>query len=280
MAVVDWTTSRGRFIVAESDDMGSISRIKIEAAAASDRGVERSINQDVVYQWVSEQDLNPPRALLMVADGMGGHQEGEVASRLAVETINNILLPELRKKRIDKNKITEIIRTAVNESNASIFDYAIENDIIPQDMGTTLDCVVLVGIEAYLAHVGDGRVYILDRDGLRQITSDHSAVAEMVGVGLLDPEEIYTHPKRNILTQGLGGDSKLEVIVEKFDVSIGERILVCSDGLWGLVRDPAIEKILLWASPPHVLVKELIAAANEAGGEDNISIIICDILPA
>ena len=260
--------------------MSNVSRIKIEAAAASDQGLERRINQDVVYQWVSEQELIPPRALLMVADGMGGHQEGEVASQLAVDTHKEILLPELNQTELDKDKLVEVMHTAVCEANTSIFNYAIEINIIPHDMGTTLDCVILTGMEAYVTHVGDGRVYLLDRDGLRQLTNDHSAVAEMVGAGILDPEEIYTHPKRNILTQGLGGNSKLEVDVEKFDISIGGRILVCSDGLWGLVRNPALERILLWASPPHILVNELIVAANEAGGDDNISVIICDILPA
>lgn len=260
--------------------MSDISRIKIEIAAASDQGLERSMNQDAVYQWGSGLELDPPRALLLVADGMGGHQEGEVASQLAVNTQKKILLPELKQKELDENKLVEAMRKAVIEANESIHNYAIENNIIPQDMGTTLDCVVLVGIEAYMTHVGDGRVYLLDRDGLRQITNDHSAVAEMVGAGLLDPEEVYTHPKRNILTQGLGGNSNLEVDVEKFGISVGGRILVCSDGLWGMIRNPAIERILLWASPPHILVKELIVAANEAGGEDNISVIICDILPA
>ncbi len=260
--------------------MSNISRIKIEVAADSDQGLERNMNQDVVYQWVSGQELNPPRALLLVADGMGGHQDGEVASQLAVDTQKRILLPELRQKELDKNQLVESMRSAFGEANESIYNYAIKNNIIPQDIGTTLDCVVLIGTEAYMTHVGDGRVYILDKDGLRQMTNDHSAVAEMVSAGLLDPEEIYTHPRRNILTQGLGGNSKLELDVEKFRVSIGERILMCSDGLWGMVRNPSIEKILLWASPPHILVKELILAANEAGGEDNISVIICDILPA
>jgi serine/threonine protein phosphatase PrpC len=260
--------------------MNNIIKIKLEAAADTDQGLARDTNQDTIYHWVSEPDITPPRALLIIADGMGGHQEGEVASQLAVESQKEILLPELSKKKIDKTNFMELMRSAVDTANESIYNYAVDNDIIPQDIGTTLDCVVIIGIEAFVTHIGDGRIYMLDKNGLSQLTSDHSAVAEMVSAGILDPEDIYTHPKRNILTQGLGGNVNLEFEVEKYNLPVGGRILMCSDGLWGLVRNPLLERVLLWASPPNVVVKELIVAANEAGGEDNISVIVCDILPA
>jgi serine/threonine protein phosphatase PrpC len=264
----------------EQSEMRKKSRIRLEVAADTDQGRERSINQDAVFQWISNQDLTPPRALLLLADGMGGHQEGEVASQIAVEKHKEILLPELSNEDVGKIRLPGFMKNALRASNQSIHDYAIDNDIIPQDIGTTLDCVVLLGTEMHVSHVGDGRVYLLKKCGLKQLTMDHSAVAEMVEAGIIKPEDIYTHPQRNILTQGLGCNSKLDVEVERFDLAIGERVLVCSDGLWGKVQNKLLERILLWASPPHVLAKELIVAANEAGGDDNISVIICDILPA
>jgi serine/threonine protein phosphatase PrpC len=253
--------------------------IRLEVAAGTDQGLERNINQDSIFQWVSDQKLAPPRALLLLADGMGGHQEGEVASRIAVEKHKDILLPELSSEDIEKAKFSGLLDKALHASHQAIYDYAVENDIIPQDIGTTLDCVIVIGTEIFVSHVGDGRIYLLKKHGLHQVTVDHSAVAEMVAAGIIEPEDIYTHPQRNIVTRGLGGNSKLDGEVERFDLTIGESILVCSDGLWGKVRDHLLERILLWASPPHVLVKELIVAANEAGGDDNISAIICDILP-
>jgi serine/threonine protein phosphatase PrpC len=264
----------------EHNNMSKSSKIRLEAAAGSDLGQSRRINQDAVFQWISDQDLDPPRALLLLADGMGGHQEGEVASQLAVDMHKEIVLPKLSKKMIEGVNLTELLESALHSSNQAIHDYAIDNDIIPQDIGTTLDCVVVLGVEVFVSHIGDGRVYILEKHGLNQVTEDHSAVAEMVEAGIITPDEIYTHPQRNILTQGLGGNTKANVEVERFDLSVGERILVCSDGLWGIVRDPLLERIMLWASPPHILVKELVIAANQAGSNDNISVIICDILPA
>lgn len=260
--------------------MNNKSSIKLEVAAGTDQGQGRKINQDYIFQWISDRNLSPPRALLLLADGMGGHQEGEVASQIAVEIHKEILLPELSNEDVGEIKFSELLEKALHKSNQAIHDYAVENDIIPQDIGTTLDCVVVIGTVIFVSHVGDGRVYLLKKHGLDQLTEDHSAVAEMVAAGIIAPEDIYTHPQRNIITQGLGGNTKLDIEIDSFDLSIGERILVCSDGLWGKVRNHLLERVLLWASPPHVLVKELIVAANQAGGDDNISVIICDILPA
>jgi serine/threonine protein phosphatase PrpC len=265
--------------VKELIEMNKKADIRLEVAADTDQGLGRSINQDSIFQWISDRNLSPPRALLLLADGMGGHQEGEVASRIAVEKHKDMLLPELSREDIGKAGFSELLDKALHASHQAIYDYAIEKDIIPQDIGTTLDCVVVIGTEIFISHIGDGRVYLLNKHGLNQLTVDHSAVAEMVAAGIIEPEDIYTHPQRNIVTRGLGGNSKLDVEVKSYNLSIGERILLCSDGLWGKVRDRLIERILLWASPPHVLVKELIVAANEAGGDDNISVIICDILP-
>ncbi|MGD8458422.1 MAG: protein phosphatase 2C domain-containing protein [Anaerolineales bacterium] len=260
--------------------MSQRSRIRLEVASDTDLGLERENNQDTIFQWTSNQNLSPPRALLLLADGMGGHQKGEVASQITVEKHKEILIPKLSGQEIENEIIIELLENALLESNKSISEYAIDNGITLQDIGTTLDCVVLFGKEMFFSHVGDGRIYLLKKLGLNQLTTDHSVVEEMAKAGLIRPEEIYTHPQRNLLTKGLGGNVKIDIKIEKIELTLGDRVLMCSDGLWGLIRDNLLERILLWASPPHVLVKELVIAAKEAGGNDNISVIICDILPA
>lgn len=258
----------------------SAARIRYETAAGTDQGLVRSINQDVIYTWKSSQELIPPRAILLVADGMGGHKGGEVASRLAVEKHVEILGPILEQGEIEEKNIEIKMAEAMHTANKAISNYAIENDIGLQNIGTTLDCVVVIGMQAFISHIGDSRTYLLGKNGLTQLTTDHTAVSEMVEAGLIKREDIYSHPQRNILTQGLGGETLIEVEVGKANLSIGERILLCSDGLWGLVMDDILEKALLKAAPPQELITDLISAANQAGGDDNISAIICDILPA
>ena len=260
--------------------MSQAVRIRYETAAGTDQGLVRSINQDVIYTWKSSQESIPPRAILLVADGMGGHEEGEVASRLAVEKHVEVLVPILEQGDIEEENIEIKMAEAMHAANMAIGNYAIENDIGLQNIGTTLDCVVVIGMQAFISHIGDSRIYLLGKNGLTQLTTDHTAVFEMVEAGLINPEDIYTHPQRNILTQGLGGEISIEVEVEKLNLSIGERLLLCSDGLWGWVKDDILEKILLKASSPQELITDLISMANQAGGDDNISVIICDILPS
>jgi len=157
--------------------------------------------------------------------------------------------------------------------------YANSNKMDPKKVGTTLECVLLMMNKAYIGHVGDSRIYLLGREGLKLITEDHSAVMQLVKAGIIAPEDIYTHPHKNILIRGLGGEDDLEVDVAEVQLTVGERVMLCSDGLWGLVMDDRIENILLRAGSPDLLVEELIMAANDAGGDDNIGIVVCDILP-
>ncbi len=260
--------------------MNQSTRIRYEIAAGTDQGLIRSINQDAIYTWKSSQESIPPRAILMVADGMGGHEGGEVASRLAVETHVELLGSILEQGEIEEKNIEIKLAEAMRATNLAIGNYAIEHDIGIQNIGTTLDCIVVIGMQAFISHIGDSRTYLLGKNGLTQLTTDHTAVSEMVEAGLIKREDIYTHPQRNILTQGLGGESLIEVEAGKANLSIGERILLCSDGLWGLVMDDILEKVLLKAAPPQELITDLISAANQAGGDDNIIAITCDILPA
>lgn len=259
--------------------MSNLPLLRYETAASTDRGKVRRINQDAIFYWQSSSAFSPPRALLALADGMGGHQAGEQASRLALEQVQEIVLPKLEQDE-PIEETAELLTQAVKQANQAIKAYALEHEIDTEDIGTTIEIVVVAGMDAWVAHVGDSRTYILRKHGLDQITVDHTAVAEMVAAGIIEPEEIYTHPQRNILTRAVGGDHFVEVDINQIKIALGERILLCSDGLWGTMYDNAIERMLLAASPPEEVVAELILAANEAGGADNISVVVCDILPA
>lgn len=259
--------------------MNDLPRLRYQVVAKTDRGKVRQKNQDAVYRWQSDNALSPPRALLILADGMGGHQAGEQASRLALDQVQRVVLPKLK---LDEGiEVPEtLLYDAVQQAHLAIKTFALDQGIDIEDIGTTIEIVVVTGMEAWVAHVGDSRTYILGKDGLDQVTADHTAVADMVLAGIIQPEEIYTHPQRNILTRAVGGDHFVEVDTYLIELALGERILLCSDGLWGAVYDTALERILLAASPPEVVVDQLIQAANEAGGTDNISVVVCDVLPA
>ncbi len=260
--------------------MSTKPRVRLHIAKETHIGNVRKNNQDALGTWVQHYDDRPPVAILVVADGMGGHEAGEVASQLAVQNLLDTLKPILENNPQLGEELDAMLANAVSQASAAIVNYTVNNKIEPGNMGTTLECAVLIGSEGRLAHVGDSRVYQLSANGLGKVTEDHSAVAELVSVGLLQPEDVYTHPRRNILTRSVGGPWPLEVDLVEVSLKIGERLMLCSDGLWGLVRDDALERILLKADPPERLVNELIQAALEAGGDDNITVILCDVLPA
>lgn len=260
--------------------MSTKPRVRLHLAHETHVGKVRKNNQDALGVWSAHYEDRPPVAILVVADGMGGHEAGEIASQLAVKNLLDTLTPVMEKSPQLGEELDAMLANAVSQASAAIVNYTVNNKIEPGNMGTTLECAVLVGGEGRLAHVGDSRIYKLSANGLNKVTEDHSAVAEMVSVGLLKPEDVYTHPRRNILTRSVGGPWPLEVDLVEISLRVGERLMMCSDGLWGLVRDAALERILLKADPPEDLVTELIQAALDAGGDDNITVILCDILPA
>ncbi|TCL62101.1 protein phosphatase [Hydrogenispora ethanolica] len=207
--------------------------------------------------------------LFVVADGMGGHEAGEIASGIAVETI---LKTDLSRD------IPLAIQQAVVRANEAILQ---ETDLQPayQGMGTTVTILVLDGEQAYLAHVGDSRIYRLSggTGQLEQLTEDHSLVAELVKNGGLTAEEAQTHPQRNILTRALGTKGLPEVEVRLIPAGRGDKFLLCSDGLSGMVRENELQQFLSLAESPQEIVERLIDAANQQGGNDNITAILIEI---
>ncbi len=248
-------------------------------AVSSDPGLKRSSNED-------SYSTRPDVGLFVVADGMGGHVAGEVASRVAVEAIEAFIeetagadknrtwpFPFDPTVSLEANRLRAAFRLANRRIGAAIAD---SQDL--RGMATTASAVLVGPRSASVAHVGDSRVYVL-RDGrLEQITNDHSWVEEQVRAGTLSPTAARQHPWRNVVTRALSGGDDPEVDVTEVSPAPGERYLLCSDGLFGVVPDARIAQLL---GQPNVgledICRGLIAAANEAGGPDNITTLILQI---
>ncbi|HYZ10592.1 MAG TPA: Stp1/IreP family PP2C-type Ser/Thr phosphatase [Actinomycetota bacterium] len=203
-------------------------------------------------------------ALFAVADGMGGHQGGEVASKLALDTLL---------KATDGAALAQ----AVQDANRAVFERA-GSDPALAGMGTTLTAFLADRDTLRLAHVGDSRAYLL-RDGeLQRITTDHTVVEGLVEKGELTPHEASIHPQRSILTRAIGVEGEVQVDQGSIDVLPGDRLLLCSDGLTGMVDDEHIHRILDERRDPQAAADALVEAANEAGGQDNVTAVVIDVL--
>ena len=234
----------------------------------TDVGQGRSQNQDYVY--APEQPIGNLPNLFVLADGMGGHNAGDFASRCAVSVIEASV-----KKDMSFNPI-KIMRHAIEEANEKIHELA-KADAGKAGMGTTLVAVTVVGYYAYVANVGDSRLYISGEQGLVQITRDHSWIAEMVMRGELSKEEARNHPDKNIITRALGAEKTVDVDFFDMRLEPGSTILMCSDGLSNMVEDKKMEEIIL-NSDEDITWKgnTLIQEANNNGGKDNIAIILIE----
>jgi PPM family protein phosphatase len=251
-------------------------------SALRDIGQTRKINQDSVYAMLTtlpREDGDQMMGLFIVADGMGGHEGGEIASRLAIRTVAqqilaNLVLPSFDNQELES--LQEVMIGAVEEANRVIWEQARLNQT---DMGTTCTAVLMLGKALFAAHVGDSRAYTLEYGHLEQITSDHSAVGRLIELGQLAPSEAHEHPLRNQLYRTIGQQAEVEVDFTYQKVGDATHLLLCSDGLWGMLRDEAMCRTIIDSSWPQEACRELIAQANLAGGDDNISAIVV-LLPS
>jgi protein phosphatase len=233
--------------------------LRLRTGAFSDRGQVREINEDA--HLVDER-----LALFAVADGMGGHRAGEVASLTAIEA--------LRASIANGRPINEAIRDA----NDAVFEKG-EGDDALAGMGTTLTAAIVVaGDRLLIGHVGDSRAYRLHDGSLERITDDHSLVEELMREGRLTPEQAESHPQRAIITRAIGHEPDVEVDVYTIDVAVGDRIILCSDGLTTMLRDRDVERIARLELDPQRACEALVDAANAAGGEDNVTVVMLDVL--
>lgn len=242
--------------------------MELTFAARSDVGMIRSGNEDAFFAHATKQ-----QGLFIVADGMGGHAAGEVASEMAVQICSRELneVRELHREE-SRHRVAEAIRMA----NRAIYDRTLaESD--KQGMGTTVSLLVVAGARYLIGQVGDSRVYLLRDGALRQLTKDHSYVQEQVDAGLLTPEQARYHPYSNVITRCVGAGEEVEPDGFSGELRIGDVFLVASDGLTGMVDDRRLQQLLLSRASAGRLVDALIAEANYRGGLDNITAIIVQI---
>ncbi len=224
----------------------------------TDVGCVREHNEDSLV-------VSPP--LFVVADGMGGHAAGEVASEIAVNVLADCAPPHP-----DANALGQ----AVVEANHAVMRGVYEG-AGRAGMGTTCTAAMLEDERLVIAQVGDSRAYLLHQGKLQQLTRDHSLMAEMIEAGQLTPEEARTHPQRSVITRALGSDPDLQPDLYDINVETGDKLLLCSDGLTSMVRDKDIEDIMVRARDPQRCASQLVSAAISAGGHDNVTVIVANV---
>ncbi len=239
----------------------------MKTASLSDKGKRRQLNQDVVYS--SELPVGNLPNLFIIADGMGGHKAGDFASRFAVDTI-------CREVEYSAGRSPEeILQSAINVANTGIFELSNDNRDL-EGMGTTVVAAVVYGDCLKVGNVGDSRLYIVNGKNIRQITTDHSLVEEMIRMGGLDRESARTHPNKNIITRAVGVTSAVAADFYEVRLQEGDIILLCSDGLSNMLEDEEIRMIVNAQRDIMEKAEALVRAANQNGGRDNISLILIE----
>jgi protein phosphatase len=260
--------------VKETASMVLPRRFDTDVSMLTDVGCVRELNEDSgTYVQPDDQEVLKSKGLLVVvADGMGGHSAGEVASGLAVEVISRVYYENGGDPR-------SALETAFHEANRAIYKMA-EKDSSKSGMGTTCTALVLQSGTAISAHIGDSRIYLVRDGSIYLMTEDHSAVMEMVKMGLITLGQARHHPEKNVILRAMGSHAEVEVTTwqEPFPVRAGDQFLLCSDGLYDLVEDEEIKQIVL-LSEPRTACENLIALAKERGGHDNITVGIVRLNP-
>ena len=246
---------------------------------ATDVGKLRDNNEDACFamQWHTMSVENRPDfGFFAVADGMGGHLDGERAAGIAVQTLasemlHSVYMPLLRNfKAAEKTTILEALVAASEKANSAVID------AVPGG-GTTLSTVAIVGNLAYLVHVGDSRAYLIHNDEIEQLTTDHTLVQRLVEMKELTPEEAEYYPQKNVLYRAIGQNESLKVERLIRTLPSAAQMLICSDGLWDLVNDETMKRVTLESPSPQEACDRLVSLANDRGGTDNISVIILNV---
>ena len=241
---------------------------ELKYSAKTDRGSVREINEDY-FNIISGYPGVP--AAFIIADGMGGHNAGEIASRTSIDYISNLIL-ESPEVLADSADMAETIRGLIVKANKAVYEKSLE---LPENhgMGTTLIMAVIVGNIMYIGHVGDSRIYLVKKDQMTRITTDHSYIEELIKNGSLTREEAEKHPNRNIITRAIGCSTDLEVDTYTCELAPEDYVVMCTDGLTSMVEETEIKNTVM-GNTPAIACEELVARAIRGGGEDNITVIV------
>ncbi|WP_247611965.1 Stp1/IreP family PP2C-type Ser/Thr phosphatase, partial [Actinomadura latina] len=234
----------------------------IRYAARSDVGMLREGNEDSAYAGAH---------LLAVADGMGGHVGGEIASAAAIEALRGL------DKDLPATELLAALEHTVKTANDNLHRI-VESDPALQGMGTTLTAMLWAGNQVALVHIGDSRAYLLRDGSLFQITHDHTLVQSLVDEGRISPDEAASHPQRSLLLRALDGRGEVDPDLSLREAKVGDRYLLCSDGLSGVVTAETIFQVLTDVDDPEQAVRQLIDLANRGGGPDNITCVVADVV--
>jgi serine/threonine protein phosphatase PrpC len=260
--------------------------VSLLAGQRSDVGLARADRPDedsvfaLTLAALYESRATPSLGLYFVADGMGGHGDGEVASRMVAETMSaallqSVVLPAVQGKRFAPETVEALLDSAVQLANRLVRQAATAH---ANDMGSTLTLALVIDGHAFVANVGDSRTYLWRGGLLQQITEDHSAVYQLYRAGALSEEGIYTHPRRNEITRNMGFRTTVQADYFQVELLPGDLLLLCCDGLWEMLHNDGIADLFLVSyGDPQRICDELVKRANQAGGDDNISVIVVQV---
>ena len=262
--------------VAEAAAQKSPTSLRLRWGCATDTGLQRDHNEDCIDARLYTRGNGETVGLFVVADGLGGQDSGEVASQMTTDAIweslrESVWEPLLEGQILERDDLERQLVAAVQAANQQVYDARTAQS---SEMSTTLTLALIVNEMAYIGNVGDSRAYLWNADGLRALTRDHSLVQRLIDSGDLSPEERYTHPQRHVIYQSIGDLPEVTVGTFQHTLTPDDCLILCSDGLWEMVRDEGIEDVLLAEPDPSRAAKQLVHNANLAGGEDNISVII------
>jgi serine/threonine protein phosphatase PrpC len=261
---------------------GGVERLNLDYQIGkhSHPGKVRNLNEDSLLSielTSINQGAIQPSGLFAIADGMGGHAAGDLASGLVISTITQKVFSDfVSLLEASAEEHMDWLKETVQAANLVLYDH---RQKAANDMGSTLVICFLVGTQAYLAHQGDSRIYLINQGGIQQLTTDHSWVQHLINIGQISQDEARSHPQRNVIYRSLGDKSFVDVDCLTQQLLPHDRLLLCSDGLTNQLDDERLQKIVMEANCPQEACDRLVEAANTAGGDDNISALLIEVIP-
>jgi len=245
----------------------------------SDVGMARDLNEDslVSFEWEqTKQSITQMIGVYVIADGMGGHSSGEIASGQIIDTVVHATAGNLLQSSTlgVVSDPANWLRSTVETANLNVYNL---RSTAGTDMGSTLVAAILIGNHAFITHIGDSRAYLVNKKEIRQLTEDHSLVQRLVASHQITREEARHHPQRNVIYRTIGDKPTIDVDIIELELAMGDYLFLCSDGLSGMLEDHQIQEIITKFVPPQIACDELVKAANIAGGLDNLSVIVVEI---